>query len=162
GDAVRYAAAYHAALRSLHTPLTARAGLHVGDVILRENSAADVARGAKPMEVEGIAKATAARIMSLAYAGQTLMSAAAKDALGELAREFDAGARLVCVTGIGGTGKTRLAIRFAWTWLGEFPGGVWFCDLAPARSVDGIAFAVSQALDVPLGKEDPLVQLGNA
>ena len=39
GDAVRYSAAYHAALRSLHTPLTARACLHVGDVILRENSA---------------------------------------------------------------------------------------------------------------------------
>ena len=64
------------------------------------------------------------------------------------------------VLGIGGTGKTRLATRFAWTWLGEFPGGAWFCDLSQARSVDGIAIAVAQALDVPLGKDDPVVQLG--
>ena len=39
----------------------ARAGMHVGPVTLRENSAADVARGAKPLEVEGVAKPAAAR-----------------------------------------------------------------------------------------------------
>ena len=60
------------------------------------------------------------------------------DALAELARRFDAGARLVSVLGIGGTGKTRLATRFAWTWLGDFPGGAWFCDLSSARGLDGI------------------------
>ena len=47
--------------------------------------------------------------------------------------------------GIGGTGKTRLATRFAWTWLGDFPGGVWFCDLSSARNADGIVQAVAQA-----------------
>jgi predicted ATPase/class 3 adenylate cyclase len=238
-DAAGYVAAYHRSLQTLEPVLKARAGLHVGDVILRENPAADVALGAKPIEVEGIAKATAARIMSVASAGQTLMSSEARQALAgeawrmqshghwrlrgfsqpvelfeigdadtpfappadnrkayrvvrqgelwlplrrighslpaerdafvgrrepldELARQFDAGARLVCVTGIGGAGKTRLAARFAWAWLGEFPGGAWFCDLSQARGVDGIARAVSQALDVPLGEEDPIVQLGNA
>ena len=238
-DAMRYAAAYHHALQSLDVPLQARVGLHVGDVILRENAAADVARGAKPIEVEGIAKATAARIMSVAGPGQTLLSRQAtqaldhaalrieshghwrlkglaepvelfeicdddaaprppadnpkayrvvrdgelwlpvrqirhslpaerdafvgrRDTLDELARRFDAGARLVSLTGIGGTGKTRLAMRFAWDWLGDFPGGAWFCDLAQARGVDGIASAVGQALDVPLGKEDAVTQLGHA
>ena len=68
-----------------------------------------------------------------------------------------AGARLVSVLGIGGSGKTRLATRYGWSWLGEFPGGVWFCDLAPARSLDGIASAVAQGLDVPLGRDDPVV-----
>ena len=53
------------------SPLKARAGLHVGAVILRENSADDVARGAKPLEVDGIAKPTAARVMALAQGGQT-------------------------------------------------------------------------------------------
>ena len=66
------------------------------------------------------------------------------EALAELSRQLQSGARLVSVLGIGGTGKTRLVTRYGRSWLGEFPGGVWFCDLAPARSVDGIASAVAQ------------------
>src|SRR5207237_397059 len=62
-DAVGYALAYHRALKTLPTPVTARVGLHVGPVILRENAAEDVARGAKPLEVEGLAKPVAARVM---------------------------------------------------------------------------------------------------
>ena len=64
-DAVGYALAYHRALAALPVPLQARAGLHVGPVVLRENSAADVVRGAKPLEVDGLAKPIAARVMSL-------------------------------------------------------------------------------------------------
>jgi predicted ATPase/class 3 adenylate cyclase/Tfp pilus assembly protein PilF len=79
-----------------------------------------------------------------------------------LARKLEEGARLVSVLGMGGTGKTRFVARFAWSWLGEYPGGVWFCDLSQARTVDGIHVAVSQGLDVPLGKTDPVVQLGRA
>ena len=84
-QAVAYAEAYHRALETvgeeLGVPLTARVGLHVGDVLLRENPADQVARGAKPLEVEGIAKPTAARVMSLARGRQTLLSAAAAAAL---------------------------------------------------------------------------------
>ena len=80
-DALAYAAAYHVALAALPHPLLARAGLHVGPVLLRENSAADVARGAKPLEVDGLAKPTAARVMGLARGGQTLLSADARRAL---------------------------------------------------------------------------------
>lgn len=82
--------------------------------------------------------------------------------LAELGRRLDAGTRLVSILGLGGTGKTRLVTRFGWTSLGEFPGGVWFCDLSEARSVDGILHAVAQGLDVPLGKDDPVIQLGNS
>ena len=85
-DAVAYARAYHAALARLHHPLRARAGLHVGPVILRENAPEDVARGAKPLEVDGMAKPTAARIMGLAGGGQTLLSPDALQAL-SVARE---------------------------------------------------------------------------
>ena len=81
-DAVGYALAYHRTLATLPTPLTARVGLHVGPVILRENEAADIARGAKPLEVEGLAKPIAARVMAVARGGQTLLSAAAREALG--------------------------------------------------------------------------------
>src|SRR5437660_267280 len=38
--AVRYAFAYHSALRALQVPIKARAALHVGPILLRENSAA--------------------------------------------------------------------------------------------------------------------------
>ncbi len=77
-DAVTFAGAYHAALRGLSAEFSveirARAGIHFADLILLENSPADVALGAKPVEVEGLAKPLAARVMSLASAGQTLLT----------------------------------------------------------------------------------------
>lgn len=81
-DAVGYALEYHRSLAGIHESLQARAGLHVGPVLLRENSAEDVARGAKPLEVDGLAKPTAARVMSLARGGQTLMTSESRWALG--------------------------------------------------------------------------------
>jgi class 3 adenylate cyclase len=80
--ALDFAVDYHRVLAALPVPQQARAGLHVGPVILRANPSDDVARGAKPLEVEGIAKAVAARIMSLAAGGQTLLSAEARAAPG--------------------------------------------------------------------------------
>jgi class 3 adenylate cyclase len=71
-DALRYALDYHDAIAAL--ALRARVGLHVGPVTLRENSAEDIARGAKRVEVEGLAKPFAARVMALAAGGQTLLS----------------------------------------------------------------------------------------
>ena len=82
-DAVAYALAYHRALAELPVPLKARAGVHVGAVTLRENSAADIALGAKPIEVEGLAKPTAARVMSLARGGQILLTTEAREDLGK-------------------------------------------------------------------------------
>ncbi|MCH8823933.1 MAG: tetratricopeptide repeat protein [Planctomycetes bacterium] len=82
-DAVLYSIAYHHALKGLSEQtsikLSARAGIHLGEVILHRNSPDDVSRGAKPIEVEGIAKPLAARIMSLAQGGQTLITQAAFD-----------------------------------------------------------------------------------
>ena len=85
-----------------------------------------------------------------------------RDALAELARRLAAGARLISIVGLGGTGKTRLVVRLGWNSLGDFPGGAWFCDLSEARSVDGVVNAVAVGLDVPLGKGDPVAQLGHA
>jgi len=85
-----------------------------------------------------------------------------RESLVELTKRFHAGARLVSVLGLGGTGKTRLATRFGWDSLPHFTGGIWFCDLSQARSLEGIASAVAQGLDLPLGKEDAVTQVGNA
>ncbi|MHB8680314.1 MAG: putative peptide modification system cyclase [Rudaea sp.] len=80
-QAVAFALDYQRGLRELaqaeSLPLSARIGIHVGDVLLWENTPDDVARGAKPVEVEGLAKSVAARLMSLALPGQILLSAIA-------------------------------------------------------------------------------------
>ncbi len=82
--------------------------------------------------------------------------------LDQLSQQLASGSKLVSVVGPGGAGKTRLVTRYAWTRLREWPGGAWFCDLAEARTVDGIVLAVARSLEVPLGKGDPVAQLGHA
>jgi len=83
-------------------------------------------------------------------------------ALASLAEEIQRGARLVTLIGPGGIGKTRLATGYGWHALPTWPGGVWFCDLTEAKNLDGIVGAIAVGLDVPLGKSDPVEQLGNA
>lgn len=53
--------------------LCARQGLHVGEVLTWRNSDEAISIGAKPLEVEGLAKPTAARLMSMARPGQILL-----------------------------------------------------------------------------------------
>ncbi len=80
-DAVCYALAYHQALAELSAELgvelSARVGIHLGGIQTWENSPADVAQGAKPVEVEGQAKQVAARLMSLASGRQPLLTSTA-------------------------------------------------------------------------------------
>jgi predicted ATPase/class 3 adenylate cyclase len=240
-DAARFALDYHAALADL--PIRARAALHVGPVTLRANAPDDVARGAPAREVEGLATSIAARVLTLAGAGQTLVSRPGRDAIEDstprsfklephghyrfkglselieifelgqadraafapprdvdkayrvvrrgdvwvparevrhnlpaerdgfvgrvaeldaLAAMLDRGTRLVTVVGPGGGGKTRFVLRYGWTWLGEWSGGVHFADLSEARTLDGIFYAIASALGVALGRDDPAVQLGHA
>src|SRR5437764_9935311 len=54
--------------------------------------------------------------------------------LAAIAARLDGGAPLLTVLGPGGTGKTRLVRRYGTTWLGDWPGGVYFCDLSEART----------------------------
>ncbi len=82
--------------------------------------------------------------------------------LAALKERFEDGAQVVSLLGIGGTGKTRLAVRFAWEQLPSYPGGAWFCDLSETRGIDGIVSTVAQTLGVPLGGADPVQQLGHA
>jgi predicted ATPase/class 3 adenylate cyclase len=84
------------------------------------------------------------------------------ESLRDLTRRLQAGVRLVSVIGMGGIGKTRLVMQFGRHSLGDYPGGVWFCDLTQARTLDGVTYAAAQGLDIPLGKEDPVAQIGNA
>lgn len=74
--------------RQLRQPLQARAGLHVGEVLVWENSPDAVRLGAKSLEVEGLAKPLAGRLMALARPGQILLSATAEPLAHRAAREL--------------------------------------------------------------------------
>jgi len=82
-EAVCFAQAYHDQLSELSeevgVELRARVGIHLGDVFLRERTRAQVPRGTLPVEVEGLAKLVASRVMSLARGGQTLLTPGAYD-----------------------------------------------------------------------------------
>ncbi|WP_425493539.1 putative peptide modification system cyclase [Marilutibacter chinensis] len=71
-----------------HLKVRTRAGLHVGEVLTWRNSDEAVRLGAKPVEVEGLAKPIAARLMSIARPGQVLMSAVAEPLAHRAAREL--------------------------------------------------------------------------
>jgi non-specific serine/threonine protein kinase len=53
--------------------------------------------------------------------------------------------RLVTLTGSGGTGKTRLSLQVAADLLDQFPGGIWFAELAPLTDPDLIPQAILSA-----------------
>lgn len=250
--ALAFAEAFHLEMAALGARFgivfQARIGVHRGEVILLRAADDDRARGAKPVEVEGLAKPAAARVMSIALGGQTLVSGearrdadgqggnggehgealrfvshghyrmkgvtepielfepdrpgaplvpppdaakvhrvvrdgdawrpareiphalpVARDAfvgraacLREVARRIDAGARLVTLVGIGGAGKSRLAQQYARSWLGEFPGGAWFCDLSEACDDEGWVSAVAAGLGLTLDASDPQAQVLHA
>jgi len=238
-DAVNFANAYHRVLAGLATPLHARVGIHVGVLSHRSNPEDEAAVGAGADDVAGVAIAVVARLMSIAGAGQTLLSGSAHANLGarsptihhhgfwrlrgvqepidvfevtssdstradladgakahavvrmddrwvprreiphalpaernafvgrnhlanDLEKRLEAHHRLTTLLGPGGTGKTRFIQHFAWDHLVDFPGGIWFCDLSAAKTLEGVCSAVAQALGVPLSDVNFVEQVARA
>jgi predicted ATPase/class 3 adenylate cyclase/DNA-binding CsgD family transcriptional regulator len=64
-------------------------------------------------------------------------------------RELLSDNRLLTVTGAGGSGKTRLAIRLAAQLADEFADGVWYVDLAPITDPDLVPITAARALGLP-------------
>ena len=58
------------------------------------------------------------------------------------------GSRLVTITGVGGAGKTRLALQAAGTMAAEFDDGVWLVDLAPLSEGDLVIQQVAAVFKV--------------
>ena len=66
--------------------------------------------------------------------------------LAELSARIEAGARLVTLTGPGGSGKTRVAIETAASLVPSFAAGVFWIDLAPLRDHALVTETISRAL----------------
>src|SRR5262249_28354871 len=58
------------------------------------------------------------------------------------------GARLVTLTGVGGVGKTRLAIQVAAELLPHYRDGAWLIELGPLNTPDGIPDVLATTLSV--------------
>ena len=62
--------------------------------------------------------------------------------------ELLGGARLVTLTSVGGTGKTRLSLQVASRLADDYPGGVWFVELAPIADESRVPQALASVLEV--------------
>jgi predicted ATPase len=75
--------------------------------------------------------------------------------------------RLLTLTGVGGSGKTRLALQAAAESVAEYSRGAWFVELAPVGDPDLIVHAIGDALrlsggadkDPGVGQERPPLDL---
>ncbi|MBZ0291085.1 MAG: hypothetical protein K8L99_00825, partial [Anaerolineae bacterium] len=68
---------------------------------------------------------------------------------------------LLTLYGLGGIGKTRLAITLGERQLSTFPDGVWFIRLQPLASADWIVPTITETLNLIAGPEDPRQTLLN-
>ena len=85
--------------------------------------------------------------------------------LEQIRRTLHLEAGAVVVLAAGGMGKTRFALRFAELYGDEFDGGVWFCDLSAAQTLEGLLREVARALGLALvgaSVEPQIEQIGFA
>jgi non-specific serine/threonine protein kinase len=66
--------------------------------------------------------------------------------------------RLVTLTGIGGCGKTRLALELAGRVLPSFQDGVWFVDLASVADAERLPLSVAEALQIRHQIDSPVME----
>jgi predicted ATPase/class 3 adenylate cyclase/DNA-binding CsgD family transcriptional regulator len=64
-------------------------------------------------------------------------------------RELLSEHRLVTLTGAGGVGKTRLAIKIADQLAHDFSGGAWYVDLAPITDAELVPTTAARAFGLP-------------
>ena len=67
--------------------------------------------------------------------------------------------RLLTLTGIGGSGKTRLALRLAESMLPTFPDGTWFADLAPLVDPERVPATVAAAIGASESPDKPILDV---
>ena len=78
--------------------------------------------------------------------------------LGEVAKVLER-ARLLTLVGVGGIGKTRLALQVAADVLDDHPDGVWFVELAAIADQSAVTHAVAKVLGVAEEQGHPLADI---
>ncbi len=64
--------------------------------------------------------------------------------------------RLLTISGTGGVGKTRLALRLGVDLLASYPNGVWFCDFSPVADAGLAPSVVAKVLGIREQQGRPL------
>jgi predicted ATPase len=86
---------------------------------------------------------------------QTTRFVGRSEKLDEVASALEA-ARVVTLTGVGGVGKTRLALQVAAEVLPRYRDGAWLVELAPLVESGGLVEVVAASLGVPERPGQPL------
>src|SRR5689334_14623130 len=66
--------------------------------------------------------------------------------------------RLLTLTGVGGVGKTRLALQAATEVEGGFADGVFFVSLAPMRDANRVLSTIAQTLGIGEAGNTPVIE----
>lgn len=93
-----------------------------------------------PLRVVAAVRRSRLPVQLTSFVGRSAQVSAIAELLGDN--------RMVTLTGVGGAGKTRLAIRAAQQLEADFGGNVFFVDLAPVTSPALVPVAVARALDL--------------
>lgn len=72
-------------------------------------------------------------------------------------KQLLADSRLLTLTGVGGGGKTRLALEVAADLISDYPGGVWLVELAAASDPNMVTHLTAEALGIREQPKRPLV-----
>lgn len=70
--------------------------------------------------------------------------------------------RLMTLTGVGGAGKTRLALQVAGVSLSAFPDGCWLAELAPVQDPELVASELVSALGLQARSADAVTAVASA
>ncbi len=87
-----------------------------------------------------------------------LTSFVGRDAVVEAAADQVRSHRLVTLTGVGGVGKTRLALEIGAEMSGELPDGVWGVELAPVTDPTAVPAAIAAVLGVTPQGDVPIIE----
>src|SRR5205085_2867263 len=66
--------------------------------------------------------------------------------------------RVVSLVGVGGVGKTRLALSVAGATLADFPDGVWLVELGPITDGELVPAAVAATVGLAVSPRRPIIE----